>query len=77
MSRAYTKRRRRPDAVAECARKRALERSPNDPDLLLGLAAFSRDAGRLPEARGYAERLAAIAPHDERAQGFLRELSGK
>lgn len=56
--------------------KRALERSPNDPDLLFGLAAFSREAGRPPEARDYAKRFAAVAPHDVRTQPLLRELSG-
>jgi len=59
------------------ALKRGLDRSPNDPDLLFGLAAFSREAGRLPDARGYASRFAAVAPHDERTQPLLRELGGK
>jgi Flp pilus assembly protein TadD len=59
------------------ALERGLVRSPNDPDLLFGLAAFNREAGRLPDARDYARRFAAVAPHDERAQPLLRELGEK
>jgi tetratricopeptide (TPR) repeat protein len=54
--------------------QKALVRAPYDPDLLFGLATFSRDAGRLPAARDYAQRLAAVAPEDERAGGLLRDL---
>lgn len=54
--------------------RKAIDRSPYDPDLLFGLAAYSRDAGQLPAARAWAERLAAVAPGDERAAGVLREL---
>jgi Flp pilus assembly protein TadD len=54
----------RPDEAITIMKK-ALERAPYDPDLLSGLAAFSRDAGRLDDARDYAARLAAVAPPDE------------
>ena len=47
------------------------------PDLLFGLATFSRDAGRLPAARDYAQRLAAVAPEDERARRLLRDLGAE
>ena len=49
--------------------KTALERSPYDPDLLSGLVAFSRDAGRLDAARDYARRLAEVVPQEEPAPG--------
>jgi Flp pilus assembly protein TadD len=54
--------------------RRALEHSPNDPDVLFGLAAYNREAGRVAAAREYAQRLAAVAPQDSRAQALLGEL---
>jgi Flp pilus assembly protein TadD len=55
--------------------EKALEHAPNDRDLLFGLTTFSREAGRLPAARDYARRMAAVAPGDPRAVQLLRELA--
>jgi hypothetical protein len=38
-------------------------RYPEDRDVLLALITFNRDAGDLPTALEYAERLARIAPN--------------
>jgi predicted Zn-dependent protease len=62
-------------AEATAVLERTLARAPWDPDLLLALATFSRDAGRLDAARDYAARLAAVAPEDERATALRRELA--
>ena len=52
----------------------ASRRHPADRDILLALATISRDAGRLAEARTYAERLAAGDPADTAAAALLQEL---
>jgi tetratricopeptide (TPR) repeat protein len=64
-------------AEATAVMQKALERAPYDPDLLSGLAAFGRSAGQLLAARGYAQRLAAVAPEDARVPELLRGLSPK
>ena len=51
-----------------------MKRAPYDRDLLFALATFNREAGGLPAARLYAERLAAIAPTDPRTVSLLRQL---
>ena len=61
-------------AEAIAVLEKALGHAPYDIDLLLGLTSFSREAGRLPSARGYARRLAAVAPEDPRVAGLLHEL---
>lgn len=57
------------DALAAASR-----RHPADRDILLALVTINRDAGRLSEARKYAERFAAVAPDDPAAAALLKEL---
>jgi Flp pilus assembly protein TadD len=52
----------------------AQKRQPNDRELLYALATMNRDAGRLPAARGYAEKLAALAPDDPGARNLYEQL---
>lgn len=47
---------------------------PGAREPLVGLATLARDAGRLAEARRWAERLAVAAPDDPRAAALLREI---
>jgi tetratricopeptide (TPR) repeat protein len=61
-------------AEAMAVLDRALARAPYDRELLFALATFNRDAGRLPAARRYAARLAAVAPDDEGVRGLVRDL---
>jgi predicted CXXCH cytochrome family protein len=61
-------------AEAIAVLERALVRAPYDRDLLLALATFNRDAGRLPAARRHAGRLAAVAPQDESVRALVRDL---
>jgi predicted CXXCH cytochrome family protein len=51
-----------------------LSRHPTDRDSLIALATFHRDAGRRPDARAAAERLARTYPDDAAAQALLRSL---
>ena len=53
----------------------AHRRSPEDADLLIGLATLSRDAGHMEEAREYANRLLALRPGDPGARTLVEELS--
>jgi tetratricopeptide (TPR) repeat protein len=55
----------------------AHERFPGDQDILLALATYSRDAGRLPAALDYARALVALAPGDPGARRLLRELQAQ
>jgi len=52
----------------------ANRRHPADRDILLALATIHRDAGRVAEARKYAERLVAGNPGDASAAALLKEL---
>ncbi len=52
----------------------ASRRHPADREILLALATINRDAGRLAEARQYAERLVASDPDDFAAAALLQEL---
>jgi predicted CXXCH cytochrome family protein len=52
----------------------ALDRHPDDRDLLLALTTVNRDAGRKDAAFAYAQRLAERDPADAEAQQLLREL---
>jgi predicted CXXCH cytochrome family protein len=56
---------------------RALERFPNDRELLYARASFAREAGELFTADRYARRLADVAPADPRAAALLRALGIK
>ena len=47
---------------------------PTDRDVLFALATISRDGGHLPEARGYARELVALAPDDASLRTLLQEL---
>ena len=60
------------DAIAVL--KDSLTRHPSDRDTLLALITFSRAAGDAAGALGYAERLAAIAPDDQRLNALIQEL---
>jgi tetratricopeptide (TPR) repeat protein len=52
----------------------ASRRHPADRDLLLALTTINRDAGRLTEARQYADRLVALDPADAGAMALRSEL---
>jgi len=55
----------------------AHERFPGDKDILLALAIYKRDAGRLPAALDYARALVALAPGDPGARRLLKELQAQ
>jgi tetratricopeptide (TPR) repeat protein len=57
------------ETLAAASRRHAADR-----DILLALTTINRDAGRLVEARKYAERLVAIDPGDPGAGALLAEL---
>jgi len=63
---------RHDDAIAVLGK--ALERSPYDSGLLLALTTFNRDAGRIPTARAYAQRLVDATPDDPDARRLLESL---
>ncbi len=52
----------------------AQKRQPNDRDLLYALVTMNRDAGRIPAARGYAEKLVALAPGDPGITNLRKQL---
>jgi tetratricopeptide (TPR) repeat protein len=52
----------------------SLARDPNDRDTLLALVSFSRDAGNIVAALGYAERLARLAPNDRDLANMIQDL---
>lgn len=54
----------------------SLRASPYDPSLLFALAGAERDAGNADKARGYAERLVAVAPRSREAHELLKSLGG-
>jgi hypothetical protein len=49
-------------------------RHPEDRDILLALATFSRDARNFPAALDYAERLARLAPGDREITDLVARL---
>jgi Tfp pilus assembly protein PilF len=55
----------------------ALERFPNDRELLFAAAGYARAAGDKAAAARYARRLAAIAPGDPQTAAMLRETEGR
>jgi Flp pilus assembly protein TadD len=54
--------------------KEALRSHPGNRDMLAALISFSRLAGDLTAALGYAERLANIRPDDRNLMGLTEEL---
>jgi predicted CXXCH cytochrome family protein len=52
----------------------SLTRHPEDRDTLLALVSFSRQAGDMPAALGYAQRLARMAPSDSNVANLIKEL---
>jgi predicted CXXCH cytochrome family protein len=56
------------------ALKEGLARHPDDRDILLALATFSRDAGDIAAALDYAERLTRASPNDRDLASFIEDL---
>jgi tetratricopeptide (TPR) repeat protein len=56
------------------ALKENLVRHPGDRDTLLALVSFSRDAGDVAAALGYAEQLARVAPGEPGLAGLIENL---
>ena len=54
--------------------KENLVRHPGDRDTLLALVSFSRDAGDVAAALGYAEQLARVAPGEPGLAGLIENL---
>ena len=54
--------------------KNALRSHPGNRDILAALISFSRLAGDLTAALGYAERLAIVRPDDRSLKGLIEEL---
>jgi Tfp pilus assembly protein PilF len=54
--------------------KDTLARHPGDRETLLALISFSRDAGDIPTALAYAERLAGITPGDRDVTALIENL---
>jgi len=52
----------------------ALERGPEDRDLLAAAITFNREAGRLDDALRYARQWARVSPEDSEVQRLLTEL---
>jgi Flp pilus assembly protein TadD len=52
----------------------ALERHPNDRELLYALAGYQRGAGQLGRALSHARRLATLEPADASIRAFIAEL---
>ena len=51
-----------------------LAKNPSDRDTLVALVTFYRDAGNIPMALDYAERLARVAPDDRNISGLVDSL---
>jgi tetratricopeptide (TPR) repeat protein len=63
---------RRSEALALL--KKTLAKHPNDRDTLMALISFSRDAGDIPAALEYAERLAGMTPGDRDLLALIENL---
>ena len=61
-------------AEAVAVLKESLARHPSDRDTLLALVTFNRDAGNVPSALDYAERLATFFPTDTEVAHIVQEL---
>jgi predicted CXXCH cytochrome family protein len=57
--------------------KENLARHPQDRDTLLALASFSRDAGDIGVALGYAEQLSRLAPNDRDLNRLIDDLRAR
>lgn len=57
--------------------KESLARHLSDRDTLLALVMFNRDAGNIPAALDYAERLAKIVPMDTEVAHIVQELKSQ
>jgi tetratricopeptide (TPR) repeat protein len=63
------------DRAAAISQLQALLRSaPENPEVLLALVNYCRDAGRLPEARRYAEKLKILIPDNPELQALYNSL---
>jgi hypothetical protein len=51
-----------------------LARHPDNQDMLLALVTFHRDAGDIPSALKYAERLVKIAPNNQALNALIQQL---
>jgi hypothetical protein len=56
------------------ALKEILARHPGDRETLLALISFSREAGDIPTALEYAERLAGMTPGDRDVTALVENL---
>ena len=54
--------------------KAAHDAHPGDRDILVALISFNRDAGHLPAARAYGQKLALVAPDDPGIRQLLKDL---
>ena len=54
--------------------KEALKSHPGDREILLALVSFSRTAGDVTAALGYAEQLALVTPDDRSVAALVQEL---
>lgn len=59
------------------ALKESVVRHPDDRDTLLALVTFSRDAGDIGTALGYAEQLTRLAPNDRDLNRLVEDLRGR
>ena len=57
--------------------EKALQRRPNDCDVLVALVTFNRDQGASEQALRYAERMAAQYPDDPEAQQLVAQLRAR
>jgi Flp pilus assembly protein TadD len=57
--------------------EKALQRRPNDRDVLVALVTFNRDQGASEQALRYAERMAAQYPDDPEAQRLVAQLRAR
>ncbi len=64
-------------ADATAVLKESLARHPADPETLMALVTFSRDAGDISSALDYAERLARIEPTNRELADLIRNLRGR
>ena len=66
----------KPEAAIETLQA-LLRTVPQDTDVLLALANYSAELGRMDSARGYARTLNALAPNNPNFKALLEQLSGQ